>query len=93
LKGCKYVIIKTHVQNSIEYKAILFDEWYWHGNFIKDNRKVHSCGFFSIVMDPYDDYGFKVVCGGEATDFKPGASPGDAKIIKELLGYEIMYYK
>lgn len=93
LKGGKYIIIKTEIGHRWEYKPILFEDWFWHGNFIKDNFKVFSCGFFNVIPDKFDDYGFKVVCGGEATDFKPGSEPRfDAKIIKEfLLGFKIMF--
>jgi hypothetical protein len=74
----KYIIIKIEIAHKPDTKVILFDNWFWHENFNKD-YEIHSSGFFNMIADPFEKYGFRVICGGD--NYKQG----DEGLIKKML--------
>jgi hypothetical protein len=67
-----------------ECKVIIHDKYFWHSNIAKDFI-VYSSGFFRLIIDPSDKWGFKIICHGESKSLEQKSKPDDDKMIKAML--------
>jgi hypothetical protein len=80
----------------LECKVIIHDKYYWHSNISngflgtpQDSHfkefKIYSSGFFDIIPDLSDKWGFRIVIGRESNSIDAKSKPDDDKMIKAML--------